>query len=140
MNPLSFFFIKPKMISFPFNLFPWGVLLLCEEFSTLAKLFICSESPFVLAEKQAQEEKEILPQLALLPYKHIIDMRFCHSRAFLVPKCPRHVSKKSAGCSSSVSLNFLMSRWLSKSKTNFTCFVLNLELLSTETKGDLNFR
>lgn len=80
------------MISFPFHLFPWGVPLLCEEFSTLAKLFICSESPFVLpgeAEKQGQEEKEILPQLALLPYRHIIDMRFCHPRVFLLLKCLR---------------------------------------------------
>lgn len=101
------------MISFPSHLFSWGVPLLCEEFSVLAKLFICSKTPFVLAreaEKQGQEEKEILPQLALLLHRRIIDMIFCHPRVFLTPKCLRHVSKKSAGCLSSVSLNFLMSR------------------------------
>lgn len=52
------------MISFPNRLFSWGVPLICEELSALAKLFISSKTPFVLAreaEKWGQEEKEIFP-------------------------------------------------------------------------------
>lgn len=111
----SFHFLSnQKMISFPSHLISWGVPLICEELSILAKLFVCSKTPFVLpreAERQGQEEKGILPQLALLPHRHVIDMRFCLPRVFLIPKWLRWLSKKSAaGCLSLISMNFLMSR------------------------------
>jgi len=59
---------------------------------------------------RAQEEKEILPPLALLPHRHVIEMRVRHPRVFLVLMCLRSVTKKSAGCLSLVSWNFLMPR------------------------------